>query len=189
LCTWILSTKDESHKHFPFSKFFEQCPDKLRDAGLFETPACTWHSHEPYKTLSIRLLAKRLESCAQTTTETKRTRTTKRQLAVVPVDDEAKEERWQEATTTRATTPISDCTLVQVIDNAESQTVQIEAVTDIETVQIEAITDEETVQVEAVTNRETVQVEAVTDIETVQVEAVTEKETVQVEAVTDMTDL
>jgi hypothetical protein len=45
----------------PFARFFEQCPDNLRDAGLFDTLACTWHSKEPYLTISMKLLGMRLE--------------------------------------------------------------------------------------------------------------------------------
>ena len=57
----LLHMQEAEFGAVPFARFFEQCPDNLRDAGLFDTPACTWHSKEPYLTVSMKLLGMRLE--------------------------------------------------------------------------------------------------------------------------------
>jgi hypothetical protein len=57
----LLHMREAEFGAVPFARFFEQCPDNLRDAGLFDTPACTWHSKEPYLTVSMKLLGMRLE--------------------------------------------------------------------------------------------------------------------------------
>jgi hypothetical protein len=57
----LLHMQEAEFGAVPFARFFEQCPDNLRDAGLFDTLACTWHSKEPYLTISMKLLGMRLE--------------------------------------------------------------------------------------------------------------------------------
>ena len=57
----LLHMQEAEFGAVPFHRFFEQCPDNLRGAGLFDTPACTWHSKEPYLTASMKLLGMRLE--------------------------------------------------------------------------------------------------------------------------------
>jgi hypothetical protein len=57
----MLHMQEEEYGAAPFATFFEQCPDNLRDAGLFDTLACTWHFQEPYCTVSTKLLAMKLE--------------------------------------------------------------------------------------------------------------------------------
>jgi hypothetical protein len=58
----LLHIQEEECGAVPFATFFEQCPDNLRDAGLFDKLACTWHFQEPYCTVATKLLALKLEA-------------------------------------------------------------------------------------------------------------------------------
>jgi hypothetical protein len=57
----LLHMQEEEFQAVPFAEFFEQCPDKLRDAGLFDTLARTWHFKEPYCTIATKLVGMSLE--------------------------------------------------------------------------------------------------------------------------------
>jgi hypothetical protein len=57
----LLHMQEEEFQAVPFAEFFEQCPDKLRDAGLFDTPARVFHFEEPYCTVSTKLVGMGLE--------------------------------------------------------------------------------------------------------------------------------
>jgi hypothetical protein len=94
----LLHIQEEKFGAVPFAKFFEQCPNKLRDAGLFDTPARAWHFEEPYCTVSTKLVgmglelgtarnrARNWESILEALVLFKKTPPTP---AVFPVDDEA----------------------------------------------------------------------------------------------------
>jgi hypothetical protein len=91
----LLHMQEEEYGAVPFATFFEQCPDNLRDAGLFDTLACTWHFQEPYCTVATKLLALKLEATRASTISRgcwramSRAVNTKKNVsrAVVPTDD------------------------------------------------------------------------------------------------------
>jgi hypothetical protein len=57
----LLHVQDDEFGAVPFGRFFEQCPDHLRSAGLFDELACAWFFHEPHLGISCKTVGMKLE--------------------------------------------------------------------------------------------------------------------------------
>jgi hypothetical protein len=58
----LLHIQEDEFGAAPFSHFFEQCPDHLRGAGLFDELACAWFFNEPHLSISCKLVAMKLDN-------------------------------------------------------------------------------------------------------------------------------
>jgi hypothetical protein len=52
----LLHIQEEEFEAVPFGRFFEQCPDHLRSAGLFDELACAWFFNEPHLSISCKVV-------------------------------------------------------------------------------------------------------------------------------------
>jgi hypothetical protein len=58
----LLHIQDAEFGAVPFGRFFEQCPDHLRNAGLFDELAVAWFFHEPHLSIACKTVGLKLES-------------------------------------------------------------------------------------------------------------------------------
>jgi hypothetical protein len=58
----LLHIQDDEFGAVPFGRFFEQCPDHLRNAGLFDELAVAWFFHEPHLSIACKTVGLKLES-------------------------------------------------------------------------------------------------------------------------------
>jgi len=58
----LLHIQEEEFGAAPFSRFFEQCPDHLRGAGLFDELACAWFFNEPHLSISCKVVGMKLNT-------------------------------------------------------------------------------------------------------------------------------
>jgi hypothetical protein len=58
----LLHVQDEKFGAVPFGRFFEQCPDHLRNAGLFDELAVAWFFNDPHLSISCKTVGMKLES-------------------------------------------------------------------------------------------------------------------------------
>jgi hypothetical protein len=58
----LLHIQEEEFGAVPFGRFFEQCPDNLRNAGLFDELACAWFFNEPHLSVSCKVVGMKLRN-------------------------------------------------------------------------------------------------------------------------------
>jgi hypothetical protein len=58
----LLHIQEEEFGAAPFGHFFEQCPDNLRNAGLFDELACAWFFNEPHLSVSCKVVGMKLRN-------------------------------------------------------------------------------------------------------------------------------
>ena len=58
----LLHIQEEEFGAASFGRFFEQCPDHLRGAGLFDELACAWFFNEPHLSISCKVVGMKLNT-------------------------------------------------------------------------------------------------------------------------------
>jgi hypothetical protein len=56
----LLHVQEDEYGAVPFGRFFEQCPDRLRNAGLFDELACAWFFNEPHLSIACKTVVLKL---------------------------------------------------------------------------------------------------------------------------------
>jgi hypothetical protein len=64
----LLHIQEEEFGAVSFGRFFEQCPDHLRGAGLFDELACAWFFNEPHLNISCKMVGMKLKKIKSTAT-------------------------------------------------------------------------------------------------------------------------
>jgi hypothetical protein len=64
----LLHIQEEEFGAVSFGRFFEQCPDHLRGAGLFDELACAWFFNEPHLSISCKVVGMKLKKIKSTAT-------------------------------------------------------------------------------------------------------------------------
>jgi hypothetical protein len=113
----LLHIQEEEFGAVSFGRFFEQCPDHLRGAGLFDELACAWFFNEPHLSISCKVVGMKLKKiCTAKSKSTAASATNK----LAPLDSNStqswKPTLWKAFSVYKKTSPIH--AVVPVVDEA-----------------------------------------------------------------------
>jgi hypothetical protein len=109
----LLHIQEEEFGAVSFGHFFEQCPDHLRGAGLFDELACAWFFNEPHLSISCKVVGMKLKKICTAASATNK---------FAPLDSNSGAQSWQPTLLWKAfsvckkTSPIH--AVVPVVDEA-----------------------------------------------------------------------
>jgi hypothetical protein len=110
----LLHIQEEEFGAVPFSRFFEQCPDHLRGAGLFDELACAWFFNEPHLSISCKVVGMKLKKICTAASATNK---------LVPLDSNSPQcwqrTLWEAFSVCKKTSPIH--AVVPVVDEARER--------------------------------------------------------------------
>jgi len=110
----LLHIQEEEFGAVSFSRFFEQCPDHLRGAGLFDELACAWFFNEPHLSISCKLVAMKLDNICTAASATNK---------LAPLDSNSpkcwQRTLWKAFSVCKKTSPIH--AVVPVVDEARER--------------------------------------------------------------------
>ena len=82
----LLHIQEEEFGAVSFSRFFEQCPDHLRGAGLFDELACAWFFNEPHLSISCKVVGMKIKKICTAASATNK---------LPPLDSNSGAQSWQ----------------------------------------------------------------------------------------------
>jgi hypothetical protein len=82
----LLHIQEEEFGAVSFGRFFEQCPDHLRGAGLFDELACAWFFNEPHLSISCKVVGMKIKKMFTAASATSK---------LPPLDSNSGAQSWQ----------------------------------------------------------------------------------------------